>query len=301
MFPRKTIVSALMAFSLVSCTGDDGGSSDATTKTGDPDDAMTAGISFSGGSVVSGTPPAATNNPGDITLTSPTDPASVSPGGSGTMSITINQPPGTIASMDVNVRFGNAGSFINIPVNSSITSQLAGTTGGVLDIPFTLSSSVCNNIADIQHQIQCYESVDIGGGVNVSPATARQMLLACGTASDGGDFATGPGDYCADDYPIEACTELNNTAGINSSFTSGQACSSAFPSSTVLGDYDCTTSGVFTNCGACAVDVNSKPVASSTGADPVYTVEEAMYEAFSEYQTNPDAQSKITFTPFESE
>ena len=40
----------------------------------------------------------------------------------------------------------------------------------------------------------------------------------------------------ADDYPVEACTIINDEAGTASNFVSGQSCASVFPSSTILAD-----------------------------------------------------------------
>ena len=63
-------------------------------------------------------------------------------------------------------------------------------------------------------------------------------------------------EFCADDYPQESCTILNDQADITASFFSGQSCASAAPGATVLTDFGCSGFGVFTACGACVLDSN---------------------------------------------
>ena len=138
-----------------------------------PASELTGSIGFAGGTVRSGRPPAATNNPGDPRLSgAPSTPSTVTPGMQGTMQIDFADVPAN-ASFDVNIRFDDADGYISVPqVNG-------GSTSGTVDLPFSLPEAVCENLEDVKHQIMCYESVSIGG-VRVSAEQARQLVLDCG-------------------------------------------------------------------------------------------------------------------------
>ncbi|MEM7208197.1 MAG: hypothetical protein AAF434_10255 [Pseudomonadota bacterium] len=75
---------------------------------------------------------------------------------------------------------------------------------------------------------------------------------------DDGSGGGGDGDYCAEDYPQEACTLLGDDAGTTTSFSNGQSCANAFPGTDVLADFNCSGEGIFENCGACQVGVSSR-------------------------------------------
>jgi hypothetical protein len=64
MKPLAFFKNSLIPLSFVLLTAC-GGGSDEPQQSGDPDEALTSGISFSNGTLKNGAPPAATNNPGD--------------------------------------------------------------------------------------------------------------------------------------------------------------------------------------------------------------------------------------------
>lgn len=281
---------------------DDNNTSD-STKTDESNknvfNAITNGILFSGASVLNGAPPKATNNPGDAYLTVPSDtPVNLEPNASGELSIKVNDMPAG-QNFNVNVQFGSSTQYIIIPIDNSngLIENIVNNGGsGTLNIPFSLPPSICDNIDKIQHQIDCYESVDIGGGAMVSKQTARRMLLACGNESGSGDFATGADDYCVDDYPREACSILNEQNMIKTSYKENQTCSSAFPQSTIeLNiDYSCSSDELSSSCGACAIENSNRAV------DLEYTnIEDVMSKQLENYRLNPEARRSITFTPTE--
>lgn len=220
-----------------------------------PADELTKAISFNGGTVRSGSPPRATNNPGDPQLSgAPSTPSTMSPGTQGSMSIGFsNVPPNT--PFDVNVRFDDAGSYINIPIATSITQ---GSTSGTLNLPFSLPSSVCDDLDNIRHQIACYESVSVGG-TTVSKEQARQIVLNCG--SGGATTYSGSGSFCAYNYPKDACDIVINAlpAGWIATFVPGSgigACGN-FPDVDSTWDYSGLGSGLgcgqLGGCGACVI------------------------------------------------
>jgi len=281
----RSALSLLIVASFTACldTGSDSESSSPSYAAADQE--VTENISFSNGTLIQGAPPAATNNPGDPYLTEPvTSSNAITPGSGGELQITLNNMTPNQA-FDVNVKFGTANKYVRVPVSAA---TIGNNTGGTLNLPFSIPSSICDNIEDIEHQIKCYESVDIGNGVKVSKQTARTMLLACSSNSG---FATGPNDYCADNYAIEAC-DILGTSGVLTQYVANSSCASAFPNSYILGDYGCTSSGSFTSCGACAVQVSSTASPSRSSS-----LEDQMFEELQRLATDPELQKKITFTP----
>lgn len=89
-------------------------------------------------------------------------------------------------------------------------------------------------------------------------------------------FATGDNDYCAENYPLEACDLLNDDSGTETRFSANQSCASAFPDSTNLGDFGCSGQGIFSSCGACGVDFDT---AAKFTARPGSRVDKAYLEA----------------------
>lgn len=316
IFKLKFIFFAALLLGLAAC-GSGGDSSDGDsdssgngssdnggTTTQNVDDVVTTGITFVGGALKDGAPPAPTNNQGDVSLTTPSStPAEITPGQSSSLDITLNDMPAG-QNFDINVRFGSSNNYINIPIDDSngvITGLVNSGGTGTLNLPFSLPANICDNVADIQHQIACFESVDVGGGVVVSKETARQLLLDCGIG-DGG-FATGDNSFCSDDTSQEVCDNLrdginNNQLGVIAvtRFALGSTCSQSFPNATVLPDVgDATCSGLgLPNCGACAVDVNVSNVTSKP--DPL-ALEQSIYDQLIQFQNNPEARRRITFTP----
>jgi hypothetical protein len=250
------MISALLLLAVSACEDtpvtdivtDDGGSFKR------PAGELTKAISFTGGTVKSGSPPRATNNPGDPQLSgAPSTPSTMSPGTQGSMSIGFaNVPPNT--PFEVNVRFDDAGSYINIPIDTSITQ---GSTSGTLNLPFSLPSSVCDDLDNIRHQIACYESVSVGG-TRVSTEQARQIVLNC--ESGGGSGFSGPGSYCAYNYPKDSCDiviQAATRAGVPARFVPGMGRGACGPFSDVERTFDLggLTSGLCSQlgCGACVI------------------------------------------------
>ena len=148
---------------------------------------LTNSITFEGGTVIDGRPPAPTNNPGDPQLAgAPATPSTLAPGDEGDMRIDVANIPADTP-FDVNIRFEGADQYINVPIDPASVGNVSGTlmrasavgsTSGTLNLPFSLPDSACDNLGDIQHAITCYESVSVGG-VSVSLEQARQLVLDC--------------------------------------------------------------------------------------------------------------------------
>ena len=195
---------------------------------------------------------------------------------------------------NVNVKFGSGSSFVSVPVSGSTIT----TSSGTLDVSFNVPTSICDNVADIQHQIKCYEQVTLADGSQVSSQTARDMILACGTGgtTGGGTNSTYNG-ICADDYPQEACVQISN-----SKFVLGSSCAASFPSASSSYDYGCSTSGVSSwTCGTCGVGTGTASANTEIkAAGSSITAEDAIYNALNNAVNNPEANGlTVTFTPAE--
>lgn len=299
----KVVGVSLLGLSLMACnpvSSITDGITDGTTQNVDPNDALNSRLGWPAGTQSkTGSFPSPTNLANNISLTSPSSSTTTLSPTSGSANLPIsmtNAVPGQ--NTNVNVKFGSGSSFVSIPVSGSTITSSSGT----LNVGFSVPSSICDNVADIEHQISCYEQVTLADGSQVSSQTARQMLLACGTGgSTGGGFATGPNDYCADNYPSQSCTLLNDQSGWTTQFASNRTCASAFPNSTVLADYGCSGSGL-SPCGACGVQVTST---ASTGneikaTESGITAEDAMNNALINAVNNPETSGlTVTFTPAE--
>lgn len=326
----KTISSLLLTsltIGLISCSsgGGDSGSATATDDavTTDAATALTQGISFAGGTVVTGTPPTPTNNPGDPSITNPPllEAPKWNPGKVGALDIQIQDIPANTTNFNVNIQFGQStNSFIQIPINDpSLLSSIASSGGaGTLSLPFSVPPSVCDNIADIQHQITCYESVDLGGGNVVSKEVAQQMILACD------DTTASLPNSCGDNVLQQDCASLDNQTGVIANYVSGATCASSYPNltydssildpscssytqGTSLPDLYDDTSFIFNgDCGACAYDITdaasslsfAKKAGGTDGQDAAAILNAAIQDQLMEYATDSAlARKKITFTP----
>lgn len=189
----NSILLTLLTTGLISCGGGGGGDTEDPIE---PGEALTKAITITGGTLVDGQPPAATNNPGDPyivneMLAAPT----ITPGSSGELSVNVRQMPLNTTSFNVNIQLNSStNQFIQVNVNDpGLISTLASQGGsGTINLPFSVDSSVCDNIDDIQHQVQCYESVSLPDGSVVTTQTAQDMILACQsiTPSDSGNLVT---------------------------------------------------------------------------------------------------------------
>lgn len=290
----KVIGVALLGLSLIACNPIsevtdvvDGG----TTASVDPNDALNSRLGWPAGTQSkTGSFPSPTNLANNISLTSPSSSTTTLSPTTGSANLPIsmtNAVPGQAT--NVNVKFGSGSSFVQIPVSGSTITSSSGT----LNVGFSVPSSICDNVSDIEHQISCYEQVTLADGSQVSKETARQMLLACGTGgtTGGGGFATGPSDYCVDGYPQGACTLLNDQSGWSTRFHSGGSCASLYPNSTYLSNYG----GTSATDGTCAVQVTT-----TASVDDGITAADAMNNALIEAVNNPETSGlTITFTPAE--
>ncbi len=127
------------------------------------------------------TGPQALALPGDAT------PSIVAPGDN--FNFAVGWQGGPIASVNMSFTLNQ---HFSIPV------PLAGAAvEGVATIPASLDATVCDSLADVCHQIECFEQVVTAEG-NVSVARARQLVLDCGGNGCGetGTGTTQPGDPC---------------------------------------------------------------------------------------------------------
>ncbi|MCP4407429.1 MAG: hypothetical protein GY807_06665, partial [Gammaproteobacteria bacterium] len=83
---------------------------------------------------------------------------------------------------------------------------------GTLNLPFSLPANLCDDIPDIQHQIDCFESVDVGSGLQVSRETARQLLLDC---RNGGGGNSDQDDLVGASGEVRVNLTWNNTADLD--------------------------------------------------------------------------------------
>lgn len=177
-----------LAFGLISCSGGGGGTNTGVPTSSDPATALTQGISFVGGTLKEGQPPAPTFAPGDPVIIEPTitNIPTLTPGMNGSIDVQIDQIPLDTTSFNINIQFNKSTNQYNsITINDpNLISNIVSSGGtGTLSLPFSLDTSVCNNLGDIQHQIKCYESVQLPDGTRVSKEAAQQMVLACGIGS----------------------------------------------------------------------------------------------------------------------
>ena len=306
----KVIGITLLGISLIACNPTAGLDELGTTANVDPSDALNGRLSWPAGTVPkTGNFPSPTNLLNNISLTSPsTSATTLSPtSGQGNLPISMtNAVPGQ--NTNVNVKFGSGSSFVSVPVSGSTITSSSGT----LNVGFNVPSNICDNVADIQHQIKCYEQVTLADGSQVSSQTARDMILACGTSgggssSTGGGFATGPSDYCVNQYPQSACTQFNDgtVSGTTSRYHSSGTCATLYPNARVdTNDFSqICAAGTLGPCGVCAIQFNTS--SSSTGneinaAESSITAEEAMFNALTNAVNNPESGGlTVTFTPAE--
>ena len=192
---RTVIVLAALAI-VVAC---EEGPGTADKRSGDqhtvePATALTNSIEFPGAVVKSGRPPSATNNPGDPVLSgAPEVPSYIEPGQTGVMEIEVANLPAD-EPFEVNVRFDSTDQYISVPMSAirggssdgerqtvfgSLARSVDNTTGtATVRLPFSLPDSTCDNVDAVVQQIQCYESVNVGG-VRISDEQARALVLNC--------------------------------------------------------------------------------------------------------------------------
>jgi len=96
----------------------------------------------------------------------------ISPGSQVSGEIIFNAPNANVVAGGM--RFGDSGPVNVVPVQGA-----QGQTSGVLNLPFALSSSTCQNLATICHDIKCYEFAITADG-KISRANIRDVALMCG-------------------------------------------------------------------------------------------------------------------------
>lgn len=134
----------------------------------------------------------------------------VTPGGTMNVSISFNAPNANI--VGGGIRFGANG-----PIQVVTVPDAMGQTSGTLNFAIQVPPSVCNNLSQICHDIQCYEFAVTDAG-NISAANINDVALACGNCDepscqdllDSCDIPSGPSceDYLTN-YPKtgNSCTD----------------------------------------------------------------------------------------------
>ena len=196
-----------------------------------PATALTNGMAFRGGTVEEGRPPAATANPGDPELAgAPSTPTTILPGQSASMSVDVHNIPAN-TSFKVNIRFDDANQYISIPIDSSVVgSSFSGASaipsppqvnsvGAMsLNLPFSISDSVCANIGNILQEIECFESVSIGD-TRVSAEQARSLILDCRSPDCAVPISWSPPPWIRGTWQGETGTLTTTSAGQEFTFT----------------------------------------------------------------------------------
>lgn len=86
--------------------------------------------------------------------------------------ISFNAPNGNVVAGGM--RFGDSGPVNMVPVNGAL-----GQTSGTLNLPFTVTSSTCDNLSQVCHDIKCYEFAMTADGM-ISQSNLRDVALVCG-------------------------------------------------------------------------------------------------------------------------
>lgn len=111
-----------------------------------------------------------------ITISPTSGTMGIQTGGQSYGSIPFNAPKGNITG--AGMRFGSSG-----PINIVPISGVQGRTSGTLNIPFSMSSSTCNNLSQICHDIKCYEFAITDDG-KISQANIRDVAIMCGNCDE---------------------------------------------------------------------------------------------------------------------
>lgn len=161
----------------------EGSSGGESGKSGDPAEELTNALDFQGqATTTSGPMPEGTAGGPTVSPLPGAGPLPADPGAP--IQFQIPWAGGPISG--VNIGFGGS-KFFKIPVAQGGQSQ------GMVSITANLKSSVCANLADTCHQIQCYEQVTLPNGTTVSKAAAMQVVLNCTGGTDCNDAGTGDG------------------------------------------------------------------------------------------------------------
>lgn len=186
-------------------------------KDGDPVEAINAGLQLPAGSYQV--------NPDTMEVDNSID---IDPGSGGTMPInTGTQMNGQIAFTAPNgnvigggMRFGNSG-----PINVVPVAGAQGQTSGILNLPFGVSSSTCNNLSKVCHDIKCYEFAITADG-KISRANIRDVALMCG----------GCGEPSCAPLINPPCPPAANTGSYNFSLSSGSGYAACGPVTGITAD-----------------------------------------------------------------
>ena len=192
------------------------------------DDALTeGGLSSGQAASISLTNALIFNNPGAITIrgefpgetssTTPQGEVTLAPGGSSTITTPATHPDDpndpVVASL---VWMVGSDSFVSLPSGEADSDD-----GDTLSNTFTVDASVCDNLCDIIHEVQCYEAAQTASGT-ITQANLTTVILECTGSGDPavcpssggqGSLTPGPGgsrsvasDDCTDSGNPEACS-----------------------------------------------------------------------------------------------
>lgn len=217
---RWLLAIPVLAVSAGACLGSSsggggGGSSDAA-------EALTKGLDFGAqATVTEGSLPQGSSGGPGVTPPSGAQPLEIKPGEPATFMI----PWQGGAISGVNIGFGGSAYFA-VPAPSA-----QGKTQGTVAVTAQVSNSVCSNLSDICHQIQCYEQVVLPGGATVSVASAMQVVLNCSGKDCNGnpaDAGSGDGGSCGHPTCNQYCDCIGNNQGAFSACDqTAVACSNA--------------------------------------------------------------------------
>jgi len=194
MVATAGIAGAILVAVACSSSGGVGG----TGKNGDPSEAFTDSLEFGAGVSVTpldGDQPEGSDGTGVSVepLPGSGEPLTVKPGEA--FDLRVPWSGGNISALIVG--FGGSKYFrVDVPQGST-------STGGIVNVPVTVKPSVCGSLANVCHQIQCYEQVALPDGTTVTKAMAQSMVLNCtggkdcnGNFVDGGAGCGSPADPC---------------------------------------------------------------------------------------------------------
>ncbi len=214
MNTRTRLGLPLLALLLAACPVPE--RTDYSLSEGDPATELTSAITFVGVDfeVRKGEPPAATDT-AVLVIGGDGIPVAIAPGSGGVLSFDYQVEVAEL--VDLVIHFSGADS--HIVVHLDLTGEA---TTGTVDIPFGVAADVCDALAEIQHAIQCNETLQ-GLGGEVADYFVQEMTLLCDAQGDDDDDDD---DDSADDHDDAASSfELSGSwvAGPSSDTCIGSA------------------------------------------------------------------------------
>ncbi len=190
---------------------------DYSVSEGDPATELTSAITFVGVDfeVREGQPPAATGTAIPL-IGGDGIPVAIVPGAGGVLSFDYEVE--VAESIDLVIHFSGADS--HIVVHLDLTGEA---TTGTVDIPFGVATDACDALAEIQHAIQCNETLQ-GLGGEVADYFVQEMTLLCDAQGDDDDDDDDD-DSADDDDAAASSLEVSGSwvAGPSSDTCTGSA------------------------------------------------------------------------------